>query len=100
MEGLCEAMLEIVWPWRQEGGQIRYMRPDRKLHWFYSKVQEAWSIGATMNDGRDVKGERAGGTAQWLEMPAAKPDGLVHSPGGGDSCKLSWTSTWGLTDMY
>lgn len=68
----------------QERGQIRYMRPARRLHWIHLEVQEAWSIGLTMNDGRDVKGERAGKMAQRLKMLAAKPDGLVRSPGGGE----------------
>lgn len=65
-----------------------FMRPARRLYWFHLEVQEAWSIGLTTNDGRDVKGERAGKMAQLLKMLAAKPNGLVQSPGGG---KREWT---------
>ena len=66
MHGLCEAMLETARPWGQVPGRgkIRYMSPARRRHWFHSKVQEAWSIGLTMNDGKDVKGDRAGKMAQ------------------------------------
>lgn len=61
------------------------MRPARRIHWFHSKVQEAWTIGLTRNDGKDVKGGRAGKMAQWLKRLAAKLDGLAHFPGGGEN---------------
>lgn len=38
-----------------------------------------------MIDGRYVKGERAGKMAQQLKTLAAKHDGLVQSPGGGEN---------------
>lgn len=77
-------MLETVWPRGQVPGRGDKSGTLGQQGDSTGFTQRFRPIGLTMNDGRDVK-EGAGKMAQRLKMLAAKPDSLVHSPGGGEN---------------